>query len=408
MGEAEQGEAAPRQAVTLLCANEHRSVVTFSTEAQVPDMWDRPARSPGEPGLREPPRRRRSSPTRRTWPTWKERRSDKEAADILDEAPRALLAPQVRRHHLLSRVGASCPAERRESARLAVPTGRPRVGACRLARSGRRAGTPRREFSQGRGRERLSLTRAAWAARMMRSHLRARRTPPRTRGLMLVQPLSEIARRRSAITRRWSGTGATRRRRTRTLKQVLVAEVEPSEEVPVRQTSTWARRGRSPRGSEDAAPIHPVTRCARPPRADRTQGRHPAHPGDRSMPARNLTAECLQAKHRVEPGDGLSVHRTRPEVPRRANGVVTAMPSTSITSLVDKVRLPLRRDVVAQPSVTGRAEEAQRSQLEMRWGARTIGAPWSQLRVAIHHDTVRGRRVAGVRHAARPSRPGAG
>jgi len=34
MGEAERGEAAPRQAVTYFCSHEHRSVVTFSVEAE--------------------------------------------------------------------------------------------------------------------------------------------------------------------------------------------------------------------------------------------------------------------------------------------------------------------------------------------------------------------------------------
>ena len=29
MGEAERGEAAPRQSVTYFCSHEHRSVVTF-------------------------------------------------------------------------------------------------------------------------------------------------------------------------------------------------------------------------------------------------------------------------------------------------------------------------------------------------------------------------------------------
>ena len=42
MGEAERGEAAPRQAVTYFCSHEHRSVVTFAVEAAVPDSWDCP------------------------------------------------------------------------------------------------------------------------------------------------------------------------------------------------------------------------------------------------------------------------------------------------------------------------------------------------------------------------------
>ena len=42
MGEAERGEAAPRQAVTYFCSHDHRSVVTFAIEAAVPDSWDCP------------------------------------------------------------------------------------------------------------------------------------------------------------------------------------------------------------------------------------------------------------------------------------------------------------------------------------------------------------------------------
>ena len=42
MGEAERGDAAPRQAVTYFCSHEHRSVVTFSVEATVPESWDCP------------------------------------------------------------------------------------------------------------------------------------------------------------------------------------------------------------------------------------------------------------------------------------------------------------------------------------------------------------------------------
>ena len=38
MGEAERGEAAPRQAVTYFCSHGHRSVVTFAVEAAVPDL----------------------------------------------------------------------------------------------------------------------------------------------------------------------------------------------------------------------------------------------------------------------------------------------------------------------------------------------------------------------------------
>ena len=42
MGEAERGEAAPRQRVVYFCAHEHESVITFAVEAQIPESWDCP------------------------------------------------------------------------------------------------------------------------------------------------------------------------------------------------------------------------------------------------------------------------------------------------------------------------------------------------------------------------------
>src|SRR5436309_15178647 len=42
MGEAERGEAAPRQSVTYFCSQEHRTMIAFAVEAQVPESWDCP------------------------------------------------------------------------------------------------------------------------------------------------------------------------------------------------------------------------------------------------------------------------------------------------------------------------------------------------------------------------------
>ena len=42
MGEAERGDAAPRQNVTYFCSREHRTMIAFAVEAQVPDTWDCP------------------------------------------------------------------------------------------------------------------------------------------------------------------------------------------------------------------------------------------------------------------------------------------------------------------------------------------------------------------------------
>ncbi len=87
MGEAERGEAAPRQAVTYFCTREHRSVVTFSIEAQVPDSWDCP--KCGLPAGRDSenaPPPQKIEPYKTHLAYVKERRSDEEAANILDEA----------------------------------------------------------------------------------------------------------------------------------------------------------------------------------------------------------------------------------------------------------------------------------------------------------------------------------
>ena len=87
MGEAERGEAAPRRAVSYFCANEHRSVITFAVEATAPDSWDCP--KCGLPAGRDSenaPPPTKIEPYKTHLAYVKERRSDQEAADILDEA----------------------------------------------------------------------------------------------------------------------------------------------------------------------------------------------------------------------------------------------------------------------------------------------------------------------------------
>jgi hypothetical protein len=87
MGEAERGESAPRQAVTYFCSHAHSSVVTFSVEASVPDSWDCP--KCGLPAGRDQenaPPAAKIEPYKTHLAYVKERRSDQEAQDILDEA----------------------------------------------------------------------------------------------------------------------------------------------------------------------------------------------------------------------------------------------------------------------------------------------------------------------------------
>jgi len=42
MGEAERGEAAPRQRVSYWCANKHETRPAFAHDAAIPELWDCP------------------------------------------------------------------------------------------------------------------------------------------------------------------------------------------------------------------------------------------------------------------------------------------------------------------------------------------------------------------------------
>src|SRR5687767_8354214 len=87
MGEAERGEAAPRQAVAYYCSHQHRSVVTFAVEATAPEACDCPkCRLPASMDSDNPPPAPKIEPYKTHLAYVKERRSDAEAADILDEA----------------------------------------------------------------------------------------------------------------------------------------------------------------------------------------------------------------------------------------------------------------------------------------------------------------------------------
>src|SRR3954470_278852 len=91
MGEAERGEAAPRQAVTYFCSPEHRSEVTFAVDAGVPAAWDGPKCGlPASLDSDNPPPPPKIEPYKTHLAYVKERRSDKEAEDILDEAIQTL------------------------------------------------------------------------------------------------------------------------------------------------------------------------------------------------------------------------------------------------------------------------------------------------------------------------------
>ena len=90
MGEAERGEAAPRQTVVYFCAHAHQSVITFAVEAQIPESWDCPRCGlPASQDCDNPPPPK-IEPYKTHLAYVKERRSDKEAADILAEAIQTL------------------------------------------------------------------------------------------------------------------------------------------------------------------------------------------------------------------------------------------------------------------------------------------------------------------------------
>ena len=91
MGEAERGEAAPRQNVTYFCSQEHRTAIAFSIEAQVPDHWDCPRCGlPASLDSDNPPPPPKIEPYKTHLAYVKERRSDAEAQDILEEALQTL------------------------------------------------------------------------------------------------------------------------------------------------------------------------------------------------------------------------------------------------------------------------------------------------------------------------------
>ena len=93
MGEAERGEAAPRQAVTYFCSNNHETVLQFSTEAEVPESWDCPrCGMPASVDSANRPEAPKIEPYKTHLAYVKERRSEEEAADILTEAIESLRA----------------------------------------------------------------------------------------------------------------------------------------------------------------------------------------------------------------------------------------------------------------------------------------------------------------------------
>lgn len=87
MGEAERGDAAPRQNVTYFCSQEHRTLIAFAIEAQAPESWDCPRCGlPASLDADNPPPPNKIEPYKTHLAYVKERRSDAEAKEILTEA----------------------------------------------------------------------------------------------------------------------------------------------------------------------------------------------------------------------------------------------------------------------------------------------------------------------------------
>ncbi len=93
MGEAERGDSAPRQQVSYFCAKGHHTQPSFAAEASVPDTWDCPRCGlPANRDLDNPPPPPKIEPYKTHLAYVKERRSEREAEEILDEALNTLRA----------------------------------------------------------------------------------------------------------------------------------------------------------------------------------------------------------------------------------------------------------------------------------------------------------------------------
>lgn len=83
----ERTEPAPRREIRYWCANGHNFPIQFAADAAVPDTWDCPrCGSPAGQNEQDPPGRRPGDRYKSHLAYVKERRSEADAAAILDEA----------------------------------------------------------------------------------------------------------------------------------------------------------------------------------------------------------------------------------------------------------------------------------------------------------------------------------
>ena len=93
VGAGPMGEAAPRQRVVYFCSQNHASEVTFAVEAQTPESWDCPRCGlPASLDSENPPPPPKIEPYKTHLAYVKERRSDAEAKELLNEAIATLRA----------------------------------------------------------------------------------------------------------------------------------------------------------------------------------------------------------------------------------------------------------------------------------------------------------------------------
>ena len=93
MGEAERGDTAPRLYVSYFCASGHVTRPAFAADAQIPDSWDCPRCGlPAGQDKENPPSAPKNEPYKTHLAYVKERRTDAEAEQILEEAVSALRA----------------------------------------------------------------------------------------------------------------------------------------------------------------------------------------------------------------------------------------------------------------------------------------------------------------------------
>lgn len=87
MGESERGDNAPRKAVTFFCERNHETLLHFALDAETPQQWDCVRCGlPAGVDVNDRPIQEVVAPFKTHLAYAKERRSDKEAQEILKEA----------------------------------------------------------------------------------------------------------------------------------------------------------------------------------------------------------------------------------------------------------------------------------------------------------------------------------